>query len=243
MSSVGFLSAVLKALSKAIRTMPYPIDQLPKTWRERERRTRIKEAVRQDRNEKVFGIGLSRTGTTSLSRALTILGYDTADWMNKGRVSGWSEFYEKDAVTDTPCSLQFESLYFTFEKSKFIYTTRNRPEWKRSIKNHYCVDRPSRLKYEWKKETYWKRDQNWEFYNSFKSAQIQKCLYAGHETWQEAYESYDERVRTFFENKPEHRFLVMNIPDGDGWSKLCTFLGVDIPDQPFPHENRSGNRQ
>lgn len=239
MSNVGHLRTALKTISKTIRAMPYPIDQIPKTWREKDRRRRIKEAVRQNRDEKVFGIGLSRTGTTSLSRALSILGYDTADWMHEGRVSGWSEFYEKDAVTDVSCSLQFESLYFTFKKSKFVYTKRSRSEWTRSIKNHYGAGRPSELIDDWKSEAYWERNQNWEFYNSFKSAQIQKCLYIGHKTWEAAYESYDERVRAFFDDKPEHRFLAMNIPDGDGWSKLCTFLGVDLPDQPFPHKNRS----
>jgi hypothetical protein len=24
---------------------------------------------------------------------------------------------------------------------------------------------------------------------------------------------------------------------GDGWAPLCTALGVDIPDEPFPHVN------
>ncbi len=24
---------------------------------------------------------------------------------------------------------------------------------------------------------------------------------------------------------------------GDGWEPLCTALGLDVPDEPFPHEN------
>lgn len=26
---------------------------------------------------------------------------------------------------------------------------------------------------------------------------------------------------------------------GEGWEPLCDFLGVDVPDEPFPHTNDS----
>ena len=26
---------------------------------------------------------------------------------------------------------------------------------------------------------------------------------------------------------------------GDGWNELCEFLGVDVPDKPFPHLNKN----
>jgi Sulfotransferase domain len=29
----------------------------------------------------------------------------------------------------------------------------------------------------------------------------------------------------------------MDITNGDGWDKLCPFLGLDIPDTPFPKSN------
>ncbi|HEX8335676.1 MAG TPA: sulfotransferase [Pyrinomonadaceae bacterium] len=38
---------------------------------------------------------------------------------------------------------------------------------------------------------------------------------------------------------PARRLLVMDITAGDGWEVLCPFLGVEIPDRPFPHENRT----
>ena len=33
-------------------------------------------------------------------------------------------------------------------------------------------------------------------------------------------------------------FLVINIPAGEGWDKLCPFLGLPVPDAPFPLKNR-----
>ena len=35
------------------------------------------------------------------------------------------------------------------------------------------------------------------------------------------------------------RLLEMDIAAGDGWEKLCAFLGRDVPDQPFPHLNKA----
>ena len=32
--------------------------------------------------------------------------------------------------------------------------------------------------------------------------------------------------------------MVYNIKDG--WEPLCKFLGVEVPDKPFPHENKQG---
>lgn len=44
---------------------------------------------------------------------------------------------------------------------------------------------------------------------------------------------HHENVRTFFQDKPG-KLLELNIIAGDGWEKLCPFLGKPIPDQPFP---------
>ena len=38
----------------------------------------------------------------------------------------------------------------------------------------------------------------------------------------------------YFRDYPEN-FLVLDIAKGDGWDKLCPFLGVDVPDLKFPH--------
>ena len=38
---------------------------------------------------------------------------------------------------------------------------------------------------------------------------------------------------------PEDRLLVIDIVGGDGWEQLCPFLGVPIPEEPFPHSNKT----
>ena len=39
------------------------------------------------------------------------------------------------------------------------------------------------------------------------------------------------------ENVPADRLLVWSV--SDGWEPLCEFLGLPVPDQPFPHLNDS----
>ena len=150
---------------------------------------------------------------------------------------GWPDFQDAEAATDTPCSSQFEALYHTFEESKFIYTTRAVESWKSSIKKYLNVETPPELRKLTAKESYWNSDNNWATYNNIRKAQIHECLYAQHDSWEAAYWSFDDRVRRFFEDKPDHRFLEMNIVDGEGWDVLCPFLNLAPPERPFPHRS------
>ena len=38
---------------------------------------------------------------------------------------------------------------------------------------------------------------------------------------------------------PEKQLLVYQV--GEGWERLCDFLGKDVPDVAFPHENAGGS--
>ena len=31
--------------------------------------------------------------------------------------------------------------------------------------------------------------------------------------------------------------FVLDVRGGEGWEKLCPFLGLNVPDVPFPHAN------
>ena len=66
---------------------------------------------------KTFGIGLSRTGTTSLTLALEALGLSVAHFPTTMK-----QIEEHDAATDTPVAASFQSLDSRFPGSKFIYT-------------------------------------------------------------------------------------------------------------------------
>jgi len=240
------LHEIQRTVASALRRLPAPLHRLPEEWKQSYLREAVKRRFVNSTAEtvkpgaKVFGIGLSKTGTTSLNRALTMLGYDALHWTRNGqRVLGWPEFFYAEAATDTPCSAQFEALCHTFEDSKFIYTVRDTTDWTQSIKEHFGMESPRKFRKLWKEEEFWEGNFGWRWQNSLRWIQVHEGLYAQHDTWEAAYDAFDNRVRRFFEEKADDRLLVMNIPNGDGWDALCPFLGHEIPDQDFPHAGRT----
>lgn len=195
------------------------------------------EAFPDFNREKIFGIGLSRTGTLSLNTALNRLGFHSIHWTNPMTMDiiGRDDFLLFDAFTDISVSHQFEWLYHTFPKSKFIVTSRDAQSWVRSVVLHYQNNHghrdirdvgqsPSRLRFRGK------------------PALIHENIYGGVDNWRDAYTRYHERVHAFFGDKPKERFLEMSIVGGDGYEELCPFLGVPVPDKPFPNSNSSAER-
>src|SRR5215471_14847963 len=98
--------------------------------------------------EKVFGIGLSRTATTSLHAALGILGLRSFHWTigPEKRILRLEDAYFCDAITDINAAFCFETLARMFPRAKFIYTSRPLHAWERSIVRHYGVQTPAQLK-------------------------------------------------------------------------------------------------
>lgn len=87
--------------------------------------------------QKLFGIGLSHTGTRSLSNALDLLGYKSIHWATDRRtycelsngVYDLSILKDADALTDitaAPFYAQFDKVY---PGSKFILTLRDTDKW------------------------------------------------------------------------------------------------------------------
>jgi hypothetical protein len=52
----------------------------------------------------------------------------------------------------------------------------------------------------------------------------------------EAPAAHAARVRARFRDEPG-RLLEFDLWAGDGWPKLCAFLGLPVPATPFPREN------
>ena len=69
------------------------------------------------------------------------------------------------------------------------------------------------------------------------AAAVEASLYFNHADAGTAWRSHDSRVRRFFADKPGERFLAFDVFAGDGWPKLCAFLGLPEPSVAFPHEN------
>ena len=84
------------------------------------------------KQQKIFGIGLSKTGGTSLAKALIILGYRAR------RARTMKEIRSHDASTDSVVAWRYEILDSRFPDSKFILTVREIESWLESCRKHFA---------------------------------------------------------------------------------------------------------
>jgi hypothetical protein len=182
--------------------------------------------------ERVFGIGLSRTATTSLADALSLLGYNAAHWTNPltHQILSDTDFYLFDASTDCSVSPEFERLYYLYPNAKFVLTQRNLDDWARSFWAHH-------------RKVSWAGDMA-SFRKSFEArpftdSEIEFALYTQGPDIRDSYRAFETRVRNFFADKPNGKLLNLDIAAGDGWPQLCAFLDKAVPDAPFPKLNAS----
>lgn len=170
---------------------------------------------------KVFGVGLSRTGTTSLTKALRMLGYRTVHFPTSDE-----QIRRHDAATDASVAYRFEELDRAYPGSKFILTVRDEAAWLRS----YYQFRDQQVKI----------GRNWPMNREARA--VRRAVYGTEEfdpdLWRAGFRRHNERVLRYFAERPED-LLVMDVTRGEGWEKLCPFLGKPIPAAAFPFANKS----
>ena len=191
---------------------------------------------------KIIGVGMSKTGTKTLGACLDLLGFtprcsfreDLKQLVWSGRslnpISNFPYSYDPDdlglrddveeeirkvaapfrSFEDSPWYLLFRQLDQAFPGSKFILTLR--------------------------KDSRTRAESNWRH-----CARLGRCAGAPDPAFVasdiQAYERHNDAVRRYFAARPE-QLLVVCWESGDGWARLCEFLGVSVPDAPFPHEHR-----
>ena len=178
--------------------------------------------------DKVFGIGLGRTGTNSLATAMSILGYKSRHGLGK---IGYDNVYNYDFMNDAGIAVVYDFLDYAFPKAKFILTVRDVDSWIKSA------------------ATYSKRRNKGGYFSEdglldipLRRAHTRFALYRStyfdEATFRKVHAEFDKKVIKHFAGRDD-KLLLMNICKGDGWDKLCHFLGKDIPTQDFPHLNKS----
>lgn len=169
---------------------------------------------------KIFGIGLSRTGTTSLSHTLKEIGINIIHYPNESKLFDSNN----DGACDIPAAVHYKKLDKKFPNSKFIYTIRDKDEWLFSIGRYleYKKDR---------KMTPWELKNRIELYGQIT---FDKDMFAT------KYDEHDNSVRAYFKER-EQDLLIINICAGDKLEKLLSFIGGhnELSNKKFPHINKS----
>ncbi len=167
-------------------------------------------------NHRAWGIGLGRTGTTSFCDSLRVLGYQ-----NVVHNPTFEELPYLDGAADNGCTIFYKYLDYKFPGSKFVLLTRDLKPWLDSaeyIHDHGPVDRSKDLVI-------------------MRRMLLYGTVVFDREKFIETYHRHHEDVRRYFHNRPDD-LLEMDITIGDGWEKLCPFLGLPVPNHPFRDTNK-----
>jgi hypothetical protein len=198
----------------------------------------ILQQEQKNKSNKIFGIGMPKTGTTSLHAALKILGYKSVHYhqsfhtgmavglpisilLKATSISTW------DSIINTT-EHTYPLMDKEFLNSKFILTIRDRRLWLKSVKTH-LLTKPALDK------------------NLHSVTGVERIVTVVHVFGNALYNEdslslmYDNHLRNaeyYFKDR-EQDLLIIDICGGEGWEKLCQFLGKEVPDVPFPHKNKT----
>jgi sulfotransferase family protein len=197
----------------------------------------------------VWGIGLTRTGTTSLNRALELLGYRAVHYPTLSQL-----LHEPlEAATDEPVAVTYKYLDFLYPDSKFILTDRDEDDWIRSAAAHRKRHFERRRQWSPLDSPFAKPSGNWlqaqvstilgqsllrdrTVERVFTQTTLYGTVEFDEEKFRQGYRRHCEDVARYFGDRPDD-LLRMRICDGEGWERLCALLGCRVPSVPFPTLN------
>ena len=201
--------------------------------------------------EKVFCIGLAKTGTTSLEQALSKLGYHMGDQLQgESLLPAYAarnfrpiiEFcLTADAFQDAPFSFPFTYIPLdqSFPNAKFILSVRdNVDQWYRSlIRFHGNLFAGGRIpvKDDLIRSPYSYPGFVWESFNVLVNPPEDDVYHKP--TLVSYYERHNADVRDYFRGKSN--FLEINVSDKGAYSRFCEFLGKAPVAEDFPWLNAS----
>jgi Sulfotransferase domain len=211
---------------------------------------------------KVIGAGFGRTGTLSLKTALERLGFgpcyhmievlkrprdaafwdEAADKAARGERVNWDRvFSDYEATVDWPGCAFYRELMEAYPDAKVILSVRDPQEWYESVRATFlrgrdtAAPKPSLRRTLVFKVLRWVAPPMRNLYLMQRKVIFERS-FRGH--WLErgdAIEAFEEHVKEVKEFVPPERLLVYEV--ALGWEPLCEFLGVEVPDEPFPHRN------
>jgi hypothetical protein len=197
---------------------------------------------------RVVGAGLGRTGTHSLKLALEqLLGGpcyhmselieredDTAVWARAvaGEEVDWNAFLsEFSATVDWPACAFWEPIAAAHPDAIVVLSMRESPEaWVASFERTIAQALQKPVPPD---------DEAWVERRQMVLAMVESTFtpdWRDPDAAREAYIRHNDRVR---QAVPAERLVEYRA--GDGWEPLCAALGVEIPEEPFPHTNRTAD--
>jgi hypothetical protein len=194
----------------------------------------------------VIGAGFGRTGTTSLKAALEKLDLAPCHTMldlfahpeqipvwvraSRGEPVDWAELYAAYRTSvDWPGARFWREIAAAFPAAKIILTVRDPEAWYRSAHDSIYAASMQPLPESGADPTF---EALWHMSREV----VWDGVFDGRfDDREHAIRVYEENNRRVVEEVAPDRLLVFEVTEG--WKPLCDFLGVPVPDEPFPHVN------
>lgn len=201
----------------------------------------------------MIGAGFGRTGTSSLKDALEILGfgkcYHMKEVIQNGHAAQWLQISEtKDykiigdlmgkggyrSTCDHPACMYWQEQLKMYPDAKVILTMRDPNSWYGSWMGTVALLQPDCETCPFGTRVFMGLD----FFRNFakmSSKIITGGSFAGDWSKRNMIKCYRDHVEEVISLCPPEKLLLYHA--ADGWEPLCTFLGVPVPDRPYPHLN------
>ncbi|ORY08588.1 P-loop containing nucleoside triphosphate hydrolase protein [Clohesyomyces aquaticus] len=208
----------------------------------------------------VLCLGMSRTGTMSLWKALQKLGYKSyhmyeccttdgaigldyweeaiqAKYHGKGKPFEKKDFDkflgEYEAISDIPSIFFVDEFVTNYPNAKIIITSRDVESWIKSMENVFYAT------ISWKSINLFRRldKEFWAKYVPFLERSLDFWTNGDRYNRDALRQGFHNHYKHVREISPKERTLEFNLRDG--WAPLCEFLGKEIPDEPFPFVNEA----
>ena len=200
---------------------------------------------------KIVGAGFGRTGTLSLKNALERLGFGPCYHMMEvfprpehvamwhrlafGHPMDWDVIFSGfQATVDWPAARWWREIAAHFADAKVLLSVRDPEAWYKSMSD--TIYQPMKAP----------APSGTPEIARLQSEMIRKAILA--ETFDNRFEDKAHAIEVFMRHNQEvrdaiepARLLVFDVREG--WAPLCRFLGVPVPDEPFPRLNDTATTQ
>lgn len=194
---------------------------------------------------KLIGAGFPRTGTLSTKTALESIGFDpcyhfftqmerpqdVAVWRAaaEGQSVDWTAlFADFQAAIDWPESLFYKQLMAVYPEAKVLLTMRDPESWYESMMETVYPASQASLAVP-------PDNPLSQAGRAIDAAGWQGLFHGRFEDKAYAISVFERRIQEVKDFVPADKLLVWKVQDG--WEPLCRFLGVAVPDRPFPRLN------
>jgi hypothetical protein len=204
----------------------------------------------QDEGLRVIGAGFGRTGTFSLKAALDSLGVGPTYHMSEvfahpehvpiwqaaadGKPVDWDALFAGyHAAVDWPASAFYRQLMDYYPEAKVILTLRDPERWHESGRNTIFPGRETPAEEPTPEQLEWQRMAETAMWNGIFDGKV----------WdrEHAIDVFNRHAATVKATVPPDRLLVFEARGG--WEPLCAFLGIPVPDEPYPRLNDTASFQ